>query len=97
NLPSVLNSGDGNVIIANGLGGVSVGIGDNVDIWDNTIFGNGGPGITLGTFGNGSMPAPVITAVSRSRGTITWHITGLPPSTVITLQFFQNPSSGSYG
>jgi hypothetical protein len=97
NLANLINSGFGNVITNNTRGGVSVGVADNVTIWDNSIFANGGPGITLGVFGNGSMPAPVVDSVSRSRGTITWHVNNAPPNSHVTVQFFQNSSSGSFG
>jgi hypothetical protein len=98
-LPYGYNDGaDGNVIANNVLGGISVGVAngqgtlalaDHVTIVDNTIFANGGKGITLASFGNGGQAAPIITAVSHSLMSISWQA----PSGGL-VQFFENSPSG---
>ncbi len=84
--------GAGNVIAFNNVGGVRVSAGTGNAIERNSIFANGGPGISA------PASAPVLTSAISSNGNlvIDGTLTGTA-STTYTLEFFSNPDATSGG
>jgi titin len=94
-------TGAGNVISGNGVPttapGVAVNGGNDDAILANSIFGNGGLGISLSNANNGEA-APVLSAASYSSGILT--VSGTVQGTVgatLTIEFFSNPTSSAQG
>jgi titin len=94
-------SGAGNVIADNGSIGAASGVavkGGNDDaILADSIFGNGGLGISLSN-ANNSEAVPVLSAASYSGGILT--VSGSVQGTVgatLTIEFFSNPSTPAQG
>jgi hypothetical protein len=90
--------GPANVIAFNTLDGVFIQSGIDNGIHENSIFGNGGLGIDLGTGANLNQAAPVLTNVVTGVSTI--QVSGTltsRPKTTYTLEFFANTTSGSNG
>ncbi len=94
--------GEGNVIAFNSTGGVRVdGAGSiNNTITKNSIFSNGGLGISLSTGGNLLLPAPVLTIATNQfsetavSGTLT---VATQPSSQFVIEFFSDPVSEAGG
>jgi titin len=91
----------GNVIAGNGTTTRAAGVlvaGSNDDtILADSIFSNGGLGISLNR-GNNSEAAPVLTSATYSSGTLTLSgsVTGTVGAT-LTVEFFSNPTGSAQG
>ncbi len=98
NIIGATTAAAGNRIAYNDLDGVFVESGTNNGIHENSIFGNGGLGIDLGSGANLNQAAPVLTSVqtggvgSQVLGTLTSR-----PKTAFTIEFFANDTNEPSG
>jgi hypothetical protein len=87
----------GNIIAFNQGPGVLVFSSGNA-ILGNSIFGNTGQGIVLGSYGNNSQPAPALTgAVDFGSSTAIVGTLTSGPGTTFTVQFFASPVADPSG
>ncbi len=98
NIIGATTAAAGNRIAYNDLDGVFVESGTGNGIHENSIFGNGGLGIDLGSGANLNQAAPVLTSVqtggvgSQVLGTLTSR-----PKTSFTIEFFANDTDDPSG
>jgi Right handed beta helix region len=90
--------GPANLIAFNTLDGVFIQSGIDNGIHENSIYGNGGLGIDLGSGANLNQAAPVLTSVVTGSSTI--QVSGTltsRPKTTYTVEIFANTTGGSNG
>jgi hypothetical protein len=90
--------GPANVIAFNSLDGVFVQSGIGNGIHENSIYGNGGLGIDLGSGANLNQAAPVLSSLTT--GPLNIQVTGTltsTPKTTFTIEFFANDFSEPSG
>jgi hypothetical protein len=90
--------GPRNVIAFNALDGVFIQSGIGNGIHENSIYGNGGPGIDLGAGANLNQAAPVLSSVTT--GPLAIQVAGTltsKPKTSFTIEFFASSTSGPSG
>ena len=90
--------GTANVIEFNNGAGVAISSGQAITVSGNSIYDNGGPGISLGSGANQSEPSPSVTAVAAAYGSTLAQgsLTSLP-NTVFRIEFFASPAWDSAG
>jgi parallel beta-helix repeat protein len=90
--------GGSNTIEWNAGAGVLVDAADGIRITENSIFGNGGLGISLLDGGNDDQPAPTITSIDRgSSVSIEGTLSGSAPSKKFRIEVFRSPSCDDSG